>query len=828
MLDFDSINASAKNALPSLVLEWLPQGVRRGREWVVGDLRGNPGDSLSINVETGLWMDFATGESGSDPISLFAAINGFSQFNSAKALAEKLGIETKKQGNGKSHPKGEPQSEIIFPVPRSAPPPIDHYRLGKPNSRWAYRDAMGALLGYISRFDLGQGKKEVLPQVFTAKGWRWLSFDKPRWLYGLDELALRPEDDVLIVEGEKCADAARKLLPGYVSITWPGGGKAAALADWSPIYGRNVLIWPDRDRHQYPTDHPEAGGDIPYNDQPGTLTAEGIAKILEDHCPKILVLDVSEFTKDGHDVADCLSEGWTPEQTLSWCKAHVSPRGKGFVSPIQSLYVPKRRKPIPTTNRYNISIKDFISTVEWFVANSFSGIKGPLRHFSGTWYRWNGAYYVPVSTDLLRHEAYLFLDKCAYRDASGVNFDFKPDRDFVSKLLDALAAHCHLADTFKAPCWISGTGPNPKDCVVLQNGILELSTRKLWPHSTEMWTLNCMPYSYDPSLPPPKEWLSFLDSQWAPDPESTACLQEICGYLLTSDTSFQKIFMLIGPKRAGKGTIARVLKELLGVVNTIEPTLDNLRNEFGLEQLIGKMLAVFSDVRLEGQTANIVEHLLSISGEDSKSVNRKNRIHWNGKLNTRFFLMSNLLPRFSDSSGALASRFVILHMRRSHYGKEDTKLTEKLLPELSGIFNWALDGLDRLRKRGFFVSPKSSMDKIKEFEELSAPIGAFLRDRCEMGDNLKIECTELFSMWNTWCREQGRDGIGTLQTFSRDLKAQDANVMTKTLRGWNGVRHHFVGVGRAKDDNLKEDVESAPPQWVTEQIWQDEFSLADD
>ena len=194
-------------------------------------------------------------------------------------------------------------------------------------------------------------------------------------------------------------------------------------------------------------------------------------------------------------------------------------------------------------------------------------------------------------------------------------------------------------------------------------------------------------------------------------------------------------------------------------------------------------------------------------------------------------MMTNILPRFGDSSGALASRFVIMVIKKSHYGKEDPKLTEKLMPELSGIFNWALDGLERLRKRGYFVNPKSSMDKIREFEELSAPIAAFLRDRCVVGEDKKIDVREMFELWVSWCREQGRDGHGTMQTFSRDLKAQEPNIVTKPLRGWNGVSHHFVGVARAEENHLQEEVEdvlSTVPRWVTEQIWQDEFALTDD
>ncbi len=103
-----------------------------------------------------------------------------------------------------------------------------------------------------------------------------------------------------------------------------------------------------------------------------------------------------------------------------------------------------------------------------------------------------------------------------------------------------------------------------------------------------------------------------------------------------------------------------------------------------------------------------VERLLSISGEDTLTIDRKYRDPWTGRLPTRFMILTNELPRFTDSSGALASRFVISILTTSFYGRENPKLTDELLAEAPAIFNWALEGLDRLRDRGHFVTPTSA------------------------------------------------------------------------------------------------------------------------
>ena len=153
-------------------------------------------------------------------------------------------------------------------------------------------------------------------------------------------------------------------------------------------------------------------------------------------------------------------------------------------------------------------------------------------------------------------------------------------------------------------------------------------------------------YDFDPDAPAPERWLGFLNQIWGDDVESIACLQEWFGYLLTPDTRQQKILMMVGPKRSGRGTIARVLKALAGSNTVVNPTLATLARPFGLSTMIGKPIAVFPDARLSSRPDNaaIVECLLSISGEDDQTIDRKHLPAWTGKLPTRFVLISNELP----------------------------------------------------------------------------------------------------------------------------------------------------------------------------------------
>jgi putative DNA primase/helicase len=257
------------------------------------------------------------------------------------------------------------------------------------------------------------------------------------------------------------------------------------------------------------------------------------------------------------------------------------------------------------------------------------------------------------------------------------------------------------------------------------------------------------------------------------------------------------MFLAVGPRRSGKGTIARVLTSVVGRDNTVAPTLAALGMNFGIAPLIGKRVAIISDARLGGRADQpaIAERLLSITGEDAITIDRKYRDAWTGRLLTRFLILSNELPRLADVSGALAGRFVVLMLTRSFFGHEDHKLTNRLLTELPSILNWAITGWRRLAERGHFVTPSSSADAVRELEALGSPIRAFLSELCVISPGCTVEIAKLFEEWCAWCKQQGRDHPGTAQTFGRDLRAVVPGIKTTQPRGGEGRLRLYEGIG---------------------------------
>jgi putative DNA primase/helicase len=422
-----------------------------------------------------------------------------------------------------------------------------------------------------------------------------------------------------------------------------------------------------------------------------------------------------------------------------------------------------------------------------------------LHHQQDTFYGWRGTHYTEDVREIIRAKVYDFLDG-ALRQAPAGFVPFNPDKTKVANVLEALAAVAQLPDTAIAPTWLVDT-PHPpaNEFLACANGLLHLPTRVLVPSTPAFFGLNAVGYPYDPAAPKPEAWLQFLASLWPDDQTSIDTLQELFGLLLTADTSQQKAFLLVGPPRSGKGTILRVLIRMLGQWNVAGPTLSSLTQNFGLQPLIGKPLAIISDARLGGRAdaSIVVERLLAITGEDAITIDRKNREAWTGRLPTRFLVLTNELPRLADVSGALASRFIIFVMTNSFLGREDAGLAGKLIAELGGILNWSIDGRDRLAARGHFIQPVSAKQAVEELANLASPIGAFVRDRCVVGPAHAVETDALYGAWTAWCAEQHRDHPGTVQTFGRDLRAAVPGLeITQPRDHETGKRvRYYQGVG---------------------------------
>jgi putative DNA primase/helicase len=377
--------------------------------------------------------------------------------------------------------------------------------------------------------------------------------------------------------------------------------------------------------------------------------------------------------------------------------------------------------------------------------------------------------------------------------------------------------YAHRPESQHGPLpYYAGKEPWPRAVIAYRNGLLDLDAWldgaevSLLPHTPTWLSTFCLPHDFVPGACCPR-WLTFLDEVFEGDPARQALAQEFMGYCLTHDTSKQKALMLVGKRRAGKGTTQHVLQHLIGADNWQAFSLDSLVSDFGLSSLVNKTVAFVGEVELAGNKdrARILEKLKSVIGEDPQQVNVKHDpVIRSVRLPTRFVIACNSLPVFFDASQAITSRFLFLAFERSFVGREDEALKEKLLAEVEGINVWALEGLRRLKAAGKFTLPETHNSLLRDFSVTAAPIARFIEDcllvhrsldpgdlpeGCLTGEQVSMTKAACYEKYQEWCAANeceprndiffGRDLRAVLTKLRPETKERIAGVLTPVYRG---------------------------------------------
>ena len=627
-----------------------------------------------------------------------------------------------------------------------------------------YVDEHGTLLFQVVRY---------FPKDFRQRrpdgrgGWIWNLKGTRRVLYRLPAVidAVAAGRRVWFPEGEKDVHSLEKL--GEVATTNPmGAGK------WSDEYakalrGADVAVIADNDEHER-----------------GLAHARVIVKSLTGVANSVTLFgvpngrkDISEHLAAGGKLSELERLGM-PERD------YEAPRGASADVP-QRVVLPPPSAPMEVARK--------------LVARRYlNGDLMTLRHWRGGWWEWQGPRWVEIEQRAVRAGGYAFTEN-AVCQSGDEQVPWAPNRRRIADLLEALAAIVHLPERVSMPTWLNGAAYNGLVASVA-NGLLDVGRRELLPHDPRFFNATSVPFDFDPDALHPERWKGFLEALWGEDRDSPRVLAEWFGYVISGRTDLHKILLIVGPTRAGKGVISRTLGKLVGDESVAGPTLSSLSGDFGLAPLLGKSLAVVSDARLNGRGANVVvERLLSISGEDALTVNRKYRDQWTGKLPARLMLCSNELPHLGDASMAVAGRFVPLLLTESFYGKEDLKLEDKIAAELPGILNWALDGLGRLAETGGFTRPPNVDDTLRTLQDLASPVGAFVRDCCEVRADRSVRIDALYDAFRAWAEANGH-AKSTKQVFGRDLRAALGGRLKVTQPGLGDNRlRAYRGVGLTPD-----------------------------
>lgn len=309
--------------------------------------------------------------------------------------------------------------------------------------------------------------------------------------------------------------------------------------------------------------------------------------------------------------------------------------------------------------------------------------------------------------------------------------------------------------------------PEETEYIVFSNGTYDRKIRKFTRNfSSEIKNLNVMSYEYD-SNAECKKFCLFLEDIFNSDYEVINVIQEIFGYTLCYGKSYiDKFFYFYSIGRGGKSVLVNILRAMHGEERVSALSLDNLEQRFQLSTLVGKAV----NITAEGSKSQLhnTSILKSLTGRDAVLIEEKYKKPYTTVLHTKLIVVANHYLSVGDDSFGFWQRVLPIHFPNVYLplpsdGKkkcgvkyQKVGLEEELLSELSGIFNWAMKGLERLESNGWVFSYSKSIDKFKDKLMVnSRPIDIFVSECViETSHNDKVKSSTLHSAFKDWCGEK--------------------------------------------------------------------------
>lgn len=656
---------------------------------------------------------------------------------------------------------------------------------GKFTPSMVHRYASGM---YVLRREMRDGGKEtpMVCRVRLASGdecWSRFPFPKPRPLYGLDKLR---DGQVILVEGEKCADAMRRAT-GRNVLSWAGGTQGAKHADWSPLAGRDVILWPDAD-------------------EPGVTTMRAIGIHIKARANRVRILDVSGAPK-GWDVADAIGEGWARERIDGFMRERIRPFD--FQDHETTPEVPPERAPEPAAapvpakrervpEHAPVGADGIMSLVgpfsdvafgsEVFLANEFMmhathAVGGKIVRADGKFWAYGPTSWREIRDDRLRLAVHGF-------DAIGVGIKGEPLK-LGKRMIDGILHEfgTKVADPlfFDDP----SVGVNVRNGTVFvgDDGAVTMS-----PHNPDDRFRFTIDADFDPSgdlLPPEGTLLhTLLKGAFLDDPDRVdkiGLVSEILGaaaFGLATRVKQPKAFVYLGETaNNGKSTIMGLIECLLpkDAVSHLSPA------SFSDERKI---------VHLSGKAANTADELSAgaIAGEVFKAAVTGNPVEGRDLFKSAVTFKplavhcytTNVLPRFHGGiDRGLRRRLVVVTFNRVI---PDNEIIPDILDrirneELGALLRFAIAGAMRLKANGGYTIPPSSAVALNDWLLLD-PINEWFEQRIIPAKSEPLEgwyrTSKLFQDFKEWAKDQGYTDrfLPEVNTFGQRLKALP-NILVK-------------------------------------------------
>lgn len=711
----DEIRTALIARLESVLTAMFPAGKKRKGKFLIGDVLGSPGDSLEVVLDgekAGLWTDRATGDGGDvfDLIAAYLDVDVQADFPRVLQHAADL------IGHIPPTPTRKTRKEA----------PVDE--LGPATAKWDYHDAEGKLIAVVYRYDPPGRKKEFRP--WDAKR-RKMAPPEPRPLYNQPGLAAA--DHVVLVEGEKCAEAL--IAAGVVATTAMHGANAPVdKTDWSPLAGKAIVIWPDRDK-------------------PGWEYAMAAAQAaLAAGATSCDVLLPPDNKPDGWDAADAAAEGYDVAGFLATGPRMCIKSARTSSAQEATVWATDDALALSFTSHY---AEDWRYCAAW-----------------GKWLVWTATHWQADETLLVHH-----LIRSICREAA-VKVD---SHRLAAKLLasstvggvDRLARsdrrHASTSDEWDADLFALNT----------PGGVVDLKAGRLRQHDRVDRMTKLATASPRGSCP---LWLAFLQDVTGGDEELQAYLQRMVGYCLTGATIAHALFFLYGTGANGKSVFVNTLATILGDYATSAPmdTFMEARGDRHPTDLAGLRGARFvSSIETEQGRRWNESKVKAITGGDKVSARFMRQDFFEYLPQFKLVIAGNHKPSIRNVDEAMKRRLHLIPFTVTvPPERRDGQLTEKLLAERDGILAWAVEGCLAWQRDGL-KPPACVVSATEEYFDEEDAIGDFLEEEAQRFEQARVAVADVFQRWQEWATRRG-EYVGT----SRWLAQQLAN------RGFPRTRMH--------------------------------------
>jgi putative DNA primase/helicase len=725
----DAIRADLIARIESVLSALFPAGKKRKGLFLIGDVLGSPGDSLEVVLtgdKIGLWTDRATGDGG-DIFDLIAAARGIDAqadfprlLDAAADLAGSAPVTRRKAARKEA--------------------PVDE--LGPATAKWDYLDDAGKLIAVVYRYDPPGRKKEFRP--WDARR-RKMAPPDPRPLYNQPGIAGAAQ--VVLVEGEKCAQALIDV--GIIATTAMHGANAPVdKTDWSPLAGKAVLIWPDRDKPGW---------------EYATLAAQAILSAGAKTCH---ILYPPEEAAEGWDAADAVAEGFDVAAFLTHgprLQMHdVADDAEPVFSTDESVWGTEDALALAFTRRYH---RDWRYVATW-----------------GRWLVWDGHRWrsedTLAATDLIRsvcRHAAVQADnpKIAAKLATSGTVGG------VERLARSDRRHAATTAEWDADPWLLNT----------PGGVVDLRTGRQRPHdrADRMTKITTATPGGDCAT-----WRQFLAEVTGGDAELQAYLRRMAGYTLTGSTQEHALFFLYGTGANGKSVFVNTLATILGdyAANAPMDTFMETRTDRHPTDMAGLRGARFvAAIETEQGRRWAESKVKNLTGGDKISARFMRQDFFEFFPQFKLVVAGNHKPAIRNIDEAMKRRLHLIPFTITvPPERRDKHLQQKLLAERDGILAWAVQGCLDWQRLGRLDPPQQVRAATEEYFESEDALGRWLDERCVREANAKSLTAELFNDWKQWADAAG-EFIGSQKRFADLLITRGVERWRNNvgLRGFRGI-----------------------------------------